>query len=492
MAGSARGHKGFVMVVGVALALALNALPAIGLPTLADLGSDPYSNSTSQHATQVEPDSFAFGTTIVAAAQTGRFTNGGSSNICFATSKDSGGTWTSGCLPGITVFSSPAGTYDRVSDPAVAYDPKHDVWMISSLGLSGGSSVKGAAILTSRSTDGGLTWGSPVVTAAATGTNDYDKNWIACDTWAASPYYGNCYTQWDNYGAGNRLLMSTSTDGGLTWGTPKQTSNAGTGLGGQPVVQPNGTVIVPSANANETAIIAFRSTDGGATWSSTTAVTSVKHHTVAGSLRTGPLPTAEVDASGKVYVVWQDCRFRKRCASNDLVMSTSTNGTTWSNPVRVPIDAVTSTVDHFIPGLAVDRSSSGATARLALAYYSYPTANCSSATCQLQVGFISSKDGGATWSAPQTLAGPMSLSWIASTTQGRMVGDYISTSFVGSLAFPMFVVATAKVGTAFVERRTSVATGISGEVASAAASGLDVAVTRTGDRPAAGSAVARQ
>jgi hypothetical protein len=480
------------VAVCATLALVLGAPAAFSLPTLADLGSDPYTNLTSQHATQVEPDSFAFGTTIVAAAQTGRFTNGGSSNICFSTSKDSGATWSSGCLPGITVFSSPAGTYDRVSDPAVAYDPKHGVWMISSLALSGSSSVRGAAILTSRSTDGGTTWGTPVVTAAATGTNDYDKNWIVCDTWAASTYYGNCYTQWDNYGSGNRLLMSRSTDGGVTWGAPVQTANAGTGLGGQPVVQPNGTVIVPSANANETAIIAFRSTDGGATWGSTSTIATVKSHAVAGGLRTGPLPSAEIDGLGKVYVVWQDCRFRKRCASNDLVMSTSTNGTSWSTPVRIPIDAVTSTVDHFIPGLAVDRATSGSTAHLALGYYAYPTANCSSSTCQLQVGFISSADGGSTWSAPQTLAGPMSLAWIASTTQGRMVGDYISTSFVGAVAFPVFVVATAKVGTAFVERMTTVANGLSVTVAAAAASGLDTAVTRTSDHAAQGSAVSRQ
>ncbi|MFM8944537.1 MAG: sialidase family protein [Actinomycetota bacterium] len=493
MAGSStRFRRAFLVAASTAVALVVAALPAIGLPTLANLGGDPYTNASSQHATQVEPDSFAFGTTIVAAAQTGRFTNGGSSNICWSTSKDSGSTWTSGCLPGVTVFSTPAGSYDRVSDPAVAYDPKHDVWLISSLGLSGGSSVKGAAILTSRSTDGGTTWGNPVVTAAATGTNDFDKNWIVCDTWAASPYFGNCYTQWDNYGSGNRLLMSTSTDGGASWGTPKQTANAASGLGGQPVVQPSGTVVVPSANANETAIIAFRSTDGGATWSSTVSIATVKSHGVAGGLRTGPLPSAEVDASGKVYVVWQDCRFRKRCASNDIVMSTSTNGTTWTTPVRIPIDAVTSTVDHFIPGIAVDRASSGSSARLALGYYFYPATNCSSSTCQLSVGFISSQDGGATWSASQTLAGPMTIGWIASTTQGRMVGDYISTSFVGSVAFPIFVVATANSGTTFAERMTTVATGLSVTVAAAAASGLDVAVTRTSDHPAPGSAVSRQ
>src|SRR5207247_4548944 len=64
-------------------------------------------------------------------------------------------------------------------------------------------------------------------------------------------------------------------------------------------------------------------------------------------------------------------------------------------------------------------------------------------TCQLDVGFISSSDGGATWSAPTQLAGPMTLSWLPNTSQGRMVGDYISTSFAGGTAHPVFMVANA-------------------------------------------------
>jgi hypothetical protein len=50
----------------------------------------------------VEPDSFAFGSTIATAVQTGRFDNGGASNINWATSTDAGATWTAGSLPGPT------------------------------------------------------------------------------------------------------------------------------------------------------------------------------------------------------------------------------------------------------------------------------------------------------------------------------------------------------------------------------------------------------
>src|SRR4029453_12387086 len=133
-------------------------------------------------------------------------------------------------------------------------------------------------------------------------------------------------------------------------GPARNTGNNATGIGGQPVVRPNGTVIAPMANANETAILSFRSIDGGQSWRSTVTVAGVTTHTVAGGLRTDALPSAEVDAAGTVYVVWQDCRFRSGCSANDIVMSKSTSETTWGPVTRVPIDATSSTVDHFIPG----------------------------------------------------------------------------------------------------------------------------------------------
>src|SRR6058998_3708606 len=108
--------------------------------------------------------------------------------------------------------------------------------------------------------------------------------------------------------------MSTSTDGGLTWGAPKFVGS--NGLGGQPVVQPNGNVVVPYEGG--AGIRSFRSTDGGATWLASVSVASVSEHNVNGGLRTSPLPSAEVDGDGRVYVAWQDCRFRSSCTANDI------------------------------------------------------------------------------------------------------------------------------------------------------------------------------
>ena len=419
---------------------------------LTQIIADPFTNSSSQHQTAVEPDTFAFGSRLVAVSQVGRFFNGGASGIGFSTLDGSGNVVASGVLPGITFQNGNGGTFERVSDPTVAYDARRNVWLVSSIPLTVNVTVPD--VFVSRSTDGGLTFGNPIaIVHGRIPSPDLDKNWTACDNTPTSPFYGNCYTTYDDFSDGNRLYVSTSRDGGLTWDAPRQTANGASGLGGQPVVQPNGTVIIPATNAFETAIIAFRSTDGGATWSSPVLVSSIIDHLVAGGLRSPPLPSAEIDAAGTVYVVWQDCRFRAGCAANDIVMSTSTDGVSWSHVARIPIDGTGSGVDHFIPGIGVDPDTSGPAAKLGLTYYFYRSAQCGAghAPCHLEVGYVQSNDGGVTWSHPIDVAGPFGVSLIADTSQGRMVGDYISTSWLGGKAFGAFAVARPPSTAAFDE-----------------------------------------
>jgi hypothetical protein len=199
----------------------------------------------------------------------------------------------------------------------------------------------------------------------------------------------------------------------------------------------NRTAPFESLNGKEAA---FESANGGASWTRAVTISSIRFAGVAGGLRTSPLPSAEIDGAGKVYVAWEDCRFRKNCTSNDIVLSSSTDGVSWSPVTRVPIDSVTGGADHFIPGLGVDKQTSGSNAHLALTYYFYPDATCSGG-CRLTAGYISSPDGGAHWGNPLQLAGPMSLTDIANTSQGPMVGDYISTSFTASgTAIPVIAV----------------------------------------------------
>ena len=358
-----------------------------------------------------------------------------------------------------------------MSDPSVAFDAAHGVWLISSIPIEPSTLVV-PYVFVNRSTDDGVSWSDPVTIPpppTRTQAVNLDKNWTVCDDTSTSPFYGHCYTEFDNFGQNDLEYMSTSTDGGAHWSTPLPTADHAHGLGGQPLVQPDGTVIVPFESLQGT-IAAFRSTDGGQSWSSAVPISRIAFHPVAGGLRTSPLPTAEVDGAGNVYVAWEDCRFRSGCSSNDIVFSKSSDGVNWSPVARVPIDPVTSGVDHFIPGLAVDRSTSGASAHLGLTYYYYPDAACTVTTCQLDVGFISSPNGGAGWGAATPLAGPMSLSNIADTSQGPMVGDYISTSFNSSgTAATVFAVGNAPTTEAFNEALFAPSTPLSVATLAAAA-----------------------
>ena len=476
----------------ITLALALAGVAALTVAMVASanvaltqVSADPFTNTSSQHATELEPDTFAWGSTVVAAFQVGRFFNGGASDIGFVRSGDGGATWDApGFLPGMTFTSGAASSpFERVSDPSVAYDSAHGAWLISSIPLTPTTSVP--TVFVNRSTDDGRTWSNPIsIPPPVSHRVDLDKNWTACDNHAASPFFGHCYTELDNFGDGDRELMSTSTDGGLTWGTPIETAGHDKGLGGQPVVQPSGRVVVPFESLKGT-ISSFSSDDGGASWTKAVMVSRIRFHGVAGNLRTSPLPSAEIAADGTVYVAWEDCRFRKGCTSNDIVFSTSTDGVSWTDAARVPIDNVTSSADHFIPGLAVDPATSGAGTHLALTYYFYPDATCAGG-CQLDVGYISSPDGGAHWGAPTQLAGSMTLDQIAQTSQGPMVGDYISTSFSGGLATTVFAVGKPATTAAFDEAmyaptsRLSVATAAQA-VNSSSSAGVVVTGVGTGE-----------
>jgi len=95
------------LALGVALTAAL-ALAAAAEAAVQPISFDPFTqatckaSSTTNHQTEVEPDTFSNGSTIVAAFQVGRVFDGGACAVGFATSKNNGASWTSGLLPGIT------------------------------------------------------------------------------------------------------------------------------------------------------------------------------------------------------------------------------------------------------------------------------------------------------------------------------------------------------------------------------------------------------
>jgi hypothetical protein len=397
---------------------------------------DTLAAAPGQHQTEVEPSVAAWGSTAVATFQVARFRDGGAAGIGWATSTNAGRTWRSGILPGVTTASTPAGDAPRASDPVAAYDAAHTTWLVASLVL--GNNYSGLGI--SRSADG-VRWATPVFASRTqTAALAYDKEWISCDNTTASPHFGSCYLAYTDIAA-SRIAVLTSRDGGATWGAPVTATAAfeADAVGALPVVQPDGALTVVVL-AGQRGLYAARSTDGGATFAAAVGIAPLTQDQQP-LLRSLSLPAATVDASGRIYVVWADCRFRRGCDGNTIVLTSSTNGTTWTTPTRVPGTGF----DSLIPAIAADPTVPG---RLGLvSYVRTSSSSCSATSCSLGVAITSSRNGGTTWSKPRRIdARPARYEWLAATQAGQFVGDYIGAAFAGGRFVPVFAFASPPLG----------------------------------------------
>ena len=435
---------GLLLTAGIAGARVDAASVRISADTLATPGA--------QHASQVEPDAAVDGATIVTAFQVGRFFDGGAAAIGFSTSADAGRTWRSGLLPGLTTSSVPAGSPARATDAAVAFDALHRRWLIESLTLSQNST----AVVVSGSADG-LTWDPPVTAISLPRPRqgrdedtNLDKSWITCDNGTASAFRGRCYVVYTDFaqpGPASIGVQSTS-DGGRTWSEPSFVRVSVSVPGVQPVVRPNGQLVLVFLD-RPSSVYAARSDDGGLTFSDRERIATMRanqRRLTAKQLRVFPLPSVGVDAGGSVYVAWSDCRFRRNCSANDIVVTHST-ASDWTRARRVPVRGLGPTASHVLPGLGVDPASRGARARLGLTFYTLRSAACAPARCLLDVRMATSANGGTTWSsAPRLNQAAMRFSWLPDTGSGHMVGDYFATEFSGNRAVGIFALAGAPRG----------------------------------------------
>jgi hypothetical protein len=399
-------------------------------PSLVRISADTTSTAGAQHATEVEPDAFAVGSKIVATFQVGRFFGGAAGAIGFSTSTNAGRTWQPGPLPGLPQAGA-------ASDPVVAYDALHGRWLIATLVPD----VSGQSTLAVSASADGFAWEAPVTAVSyprnpSTGTS-LDKQWLTCDNGKASPFGGRCYLAYTDLAhdadpdhPGSHIAVQSSGDGGRTWSAPVLLAVDADVVspGVQPVVRPNGELVVVffEDGAAET----VRSNDGGVTFSERELISSPVFHSrpiTPNRLRAFSLPTAAVDAAGAVYVAWLDCRFRTQCATDDIVWSRSSGPGNWTAVRRVPLGPVKSRSQFVLPDLAVVGS------RLALTYYTLSSADCTEATCLLDVYLVTSKTRGTRWAKPRRLNPTrMRLTWLARTASGRMVGDYMATVFAGT------------------------------------------------------------
>jgi hypothetical protein len=373
------------------------------------IARDTTSVAGAQHGTIVEPDSAAFGSTVVAAFQVGRVRGGGAGTIGWASSRDSGRTWRSGVLPGV----------GHASDPTVAFDAVHLVWLVVTLGITNGPT----SLDVSRSTDG-RTW-SPATSALSAPTGAFDKEWIYCDNAATSPRRGTCYVAYTNLRT--EAISATSTpDGGVTWVPPTTVGPSGDVVDGLPATLPDGTLVVAWLDGRT--ILAARSSNAGTSFDRPVAVATLSSAGTSG-LRAPPLPALDVDRRGRLLLAWPDCRFRASCIANDIVLSTSTDGVTWTPPTRV----TTGSASYATVGLSADSASNG----IVVSAQAVPSGAADSVGMAAAV----SRDG-ARWLPTRRLdARTMRLSWLPTAGNAAFLGDYLAASWVGG--WPVAIVPIA-------------------------------------------------
>lgn len=379
------------------------------------------------------------------------------------TSADGGRTWTNrGLLDDQASWQGRGVISD--GDPVLAFGPKPD-------GVGGFSYAHGARayyaslatvvaakgleyVVVSYSDDDGATWSAPVVGTTKTASSEFDdKNWLTVDTSPASPYFGRVYLSWTEFrsatSTGNGaepVMVAASSDGGLSFGAPKQLSpagNNGTGNGRQgsaSTVGPDGTVYVAFEQGSQQVLVV--SEDGGQRWSRPSPIGPV--HDIAdpipgANFRTDSFPTIAADPrddSTTVYAAWSTLT----ADGGRIVVARSTDrGHTWSTPVQV-----SGTEGYaFFPGIDV-----ASTGRVDVAWQSLvavdPT-TFGTGNAAIDAYAVSSRDG-QLWSQPQRLTSVSSdPAASAQNNLGRQFwGDY--ATLVSDWAGAWFVVTDSRNG----------------------------------------------
>ncbi len=261
---------------------------------------------------------------------------------------DGGHTWPG---DGIIDISTIPNTF-AAGDPAIAIHDMNDVYY-SYIAFNRATNDGGVAV--SKSTDGGLTWQDPVVVDWNSAYEFQDKEYLAVDA-TGGQYDGNVYVTWTNFSTGAPIYFARSTDGGATFSTPFQVSDAGyySNQGSIPAVGPDGILYVVWYSYDTGGLRMAKSTNGGQSFGTPVAVASVAEipsPLPGGDFRDNSYPSMAVDqTSGTIYVAWSD--FRNNDA--DIYLTYSTNqGQTWTFPKRINSDPVQNNAQQFFPWVDV-------------------------------------------------------------------------------------------------------------------------------------------
>src|SRR5262245_30904868 len=293
------------------------------------------------------------------------WSNGGGRGNVAAVTFDAGATWQQVVIPGLTLVSG--GTYQRAADPWLSFAPNGDLYQISLVvdphRSPGHILPDRSALLVSKSTDGGLTWNSPIpLIQEDTPARFNDKPSLTAD-----PTNSNyVYAVWDQVSkfipyVRSATKFTRSTDGGQTWETVRtifESAQDGANIGHQILVRPDGTLIDLFTDMNGQLqqpyqLTVLRSTDKGTTWSGPIIAAQMQP--------IGPEVFADVAVdpnNGNLYAVWADARF-SGFQYNSIAFAMSTDGGfTWSTPIRINLTPDTIPIgsrNAFMPSIAVAR-----------------------------------------------------------------------------------------------------------------------------------------
>ncbi len=376
---------------------------------------------------------------LVATFQEGRFTDGGAVDCGYSISHDGGLGWTRALIPGLTTVAG--GPYHRATDPVAAIDLGGRVFLNTDTSLDDFFGL--AAVVVSRSTDGGATFEAPaVVFQPADGSVFPDKNWMAVNTFAGTPHVGRVLVTWTLFGntSASPIYRSYSDDHGLTWSAAAPIHATSTSAqGSQPMFLPDGRVAIVywnfagsgftggDAPTSSEEIDLVLSSNGGATFGPPTRVTTVARYDQP-SIRNGVfLPSATTDrTTGDIYVVYQG---RDSLGMPRIFFTKSKNtGASWSAPLAITDNPGTGV---FNPAIAASPDG----ARLTASFYDQRDSGGNTTLCNLYLA--QSFDGGVTWQPNLRLTSVTTDASLAPLTdQGYMLGDYLGIAESTSVDVP--------------------------------------------------------
>ena len=244
----------------------------------------------------------------------------------------------------------------------------------------------------------------------------------------SSRFRGSCYLAYTHTLQDDQLAVLTSTDGGQTWSEPAWVPVTDA-VGAFPVIGPNGDVVLVFLWLGRR-IGSSVSTDGGVSFGEPVTVSDLQAR-IARGLRFPPLPSADVDPTGRVWVTWHDCRFSAECAANSVVVATSADGRTWTAP-----SAVTTGRNAMLPAVGIHPTSG----RVAFVYHVVGPGG-------VDVELVEVGPDRRRLAPPRRLSTQsMRAEWMPDTTSGRMLADYVSVHYAGERPLAVWVLASEPVG----------------------------------------------